>query len=349
MGKMEAVEFSFKEKTLSLVTRPVPQIEDPNQLLIKVAYAGVCGTDLHITEAAFPCAKDGPFILGHEMSGVVREVGTGVTSIRPGDNVVVDPNVGCGECQFCHSGEKHYCNRGGITSYIGIYKDGAWAQYIVVLKEQVHVLPENISLEQGVLAEPISCLAHSWDRISPITVGQKILVLGAGIIGNLWASILHLQGHRRVTVSEPIVERLKLQENLETGFDGITPDELREKQENDTNYLFDVIIDCSGHAPAIEHAFSLLNKGGKLCLFGCAAPHSKISISPLQLAMKEIQIIGLFLNMFSFPKTLGLMESMCERYLSYEKLGIKTFALKDYEDALDELRKGSISKAVFKF
>ncbi|KAK5638218.1 hypothetical protein RI129_012513 [Pyrocoelia pectoralis] len=349
---MEAVEFSLKDKSLKLVTKPIPKIEKPNEVLIKVAYAGVCGTDLHITEllqATFPCSNGKPFTLGHELSGVVSEVGSDVRSIKPGDEVIVDPNLGCGECQFCYSGDTHYCNRGGITSYIGIFKDGAWAQYVVVLKQQVHVLPSNISLEHGVLAEPISCLAHSWDRISPITVGQKILILGAGIIGNLWASILHLQGHRRVTVSEPIVHRLNLQKNLDTDFDQVTPDELKERHDKDNDYLFDVIIDCSGDAPAIEHAFSLLNKGGKLCLFGCASPHSKISISPLQLAMREIQIIGLFLNLFSFPKTLGLMESMCDRYLTYEKLGVKTFPLKDYETAIEELKKGNIAKAVFKF
>ena len=346
---MEAVEYSCREKLLSLVTKPIPKIEEPHQIVIKVAYAGICGTDLHIAEGSFPCQTERPFTMGHEFSGVVIQIGSDVNDVQVGDKVVVDPNVGCGACYFCSSGEPHYCNRGGITSYIGIYKDGAWAQYVRVLKQQVHKLPNEITLEQGVLAEPISCLAHSWDRIGPITVGQKILILGAGIIGNLWVSILHLQGHRRVTVSEPNSSRLELLKNLDTGFYRITPDQLKERQSKDPNYLFDIIIDCSGFAPAIEHAFSLLNKGGKLCLFGMASPHAKISISPLELAMKEIQIIGLFLNLFSFPKTIGLLESMGDRYLNYERLGIKTFSLGDYKEALAELRKGSISKAVFKF
>ncbi|KAK4878825.1 hypothetical protein RN001_011331 [Aquatica leii] len=346
---MEAVEFSLKNKSLHLVQKPIPEVTEPNQILIKVAYAGICGTDLHITEGTFPCIKDEPFTMGHEFSGIVEDVGSEVFDFKPGDKVTVDPNIGCGACHYCNSGEPHYCNRGGISSYIGIFKDGAWAQYINVLQRQVHKLPHDITLEQAVLAEPISCLAHSWDRIAPITVGQKILILGAGVIGNLWVSILHLQGHRRVTVSEPNVNRLELLKRLETGFDRVTPDQLKERHEKNPDYLFDVIIDCSGCVPAIEHAFSLLNKGGKLCLFGMASPQAKMSISPLELSMKEIQIIGLFLNQFSFPKTLGLLESMGDRYLNYDSLGIKTFALKEYRQAIEELKKGSISKAVFKF
>ncbi|KAF5301075.1 hypothetical protein FQA39_LY10894 [Lamprigera yunnana] len=346
---MEAVEFSLKDKTLKLVKKPIPEINEPNQILIKVSYAGICGTDMHITEATFPCTIDEPFTMGHEFSGIVEEVGSKVLDIKPGDRVTVDPNIGCGACHYCNSGDPHYCNRGGISSYIGIYKDGAWAEYINVLQQQVHKLPRDITLEQAVLAEPISCLAHSWDRIAPITVGQKILILGAGIIGNLWVSILHLQGHRRVTVSEPNINRLELLKKLDTGFDRVTPDRLKENQEKDSDYLFDVVIDCSGCSSAIEHAFSLLNKGGKLCLFGMAPPQAEMSISPLELALKEIQIIGLFLNQFSFPKTLGLLESMGDRYLNYKRLGIKTFSLKEYKEAIEELKQGLIAKAVFKF
>ncbi|KRT85950.1 hypothetical protein AMK59_2106, partial [Oryctes borbonicus] len=85
----------------------------------------------------------------------------------------------------------------------GLFKDGGWAEYCSVPDHQVMKIPGNITLEQAGLCEPLSCLAHGWDKISPIPVGKNILITGAGIIGNLWVVCLHLQGHRRVTISEP--------------------------------------------------------------------------------------------------------------------------------------------------
>lgn len=135
-------------------------------------------------------------------------------------------------------------------------------------------------------------MTHGYDRIAPIPIGSKILITGAGIIGNLWAAALHHHGHRNVTISEPNKNRLKLLENLsrfffnlkccannfflETGFELVTPDVLKERQKADPNYLFDYVIECSGFAPATEHAFSLLNYGGILCIFGVSPPHAKI-------------------------------------------------------------------------
>jgi D-arabinitol dehydrogenase (NADP+) len=127
------------------------------------------------------------------------------------------------------------------------------------------------------LTEPLSCLAHGWDIVSPIHVGEKILITGAGIIGNLWVCTLHLQGHRNVTVSEPNTARLDMLKKLGTGYTLLTPDQLKKNQAADPDYLFDVVIDCSGYPPAIEHAISLLNSGGKLCIFGVAPPHGRIS------------------------------------------------------------------------
>jgi len=345
---MEAIQFSLKDKKLELVQKPIPKITDPHQILIKVAYSGICGTDLHIIEGEFPCNTERPFSLGHEFSGTAVEVGYEVTNIKKGDKIAVDPNNGCGICHFCHSGDPHYCKVGGINNTIGIFRDGGWAQYVLAPEAQVHKLPDSISLEQAALTEPISCLSHGWDRISPITIGQRILITGAGIIGNLWVAVLHLQGHRKVTVSEPNPVRRQLLQKLNTGFDCVTPEILKERQQKDPEYLFDLVIDCSGYAPAIEHAFSLVNAGGKLCIFGVAPPAARISISPFEIYKKEVSIIGVNINPFSFPKSIGFLESLSSRYLNFENLGIKTFALKDYKKAMEDLKKGTIAKAVFK-
>ncbi|XP_047097424.1 D-arabinitol dehydrogenase 1-like [Schistocerca piceifrons] len=343
---MEALQFNSKTQTLSLVTEKVPSVKE-NEVLVKVAYAGVCGTDLHIVEGSFPCT-DQPVILGHEFSGTVTAVGSKVTNVKVGDKVAVDPNSGCNTCGPCSGGQYHYCSAGGINSTIGIYCNGGWAQYCTAPDTQVYKLPDNIALEQGALTEPISCLSHGWDRVQPIPVGSSILITGAGIIGNLWACLLHVQGHRKVTISEPLESRRKIAEKLGTGFQVVSPAELKEQKEKDPELGFDVAIECSGNGRAMEDALWMLNCGGKLCVFGVASPDTRVSVSPYHLYKQEITIIAVNINPFSFPKALGFIDSMGTRYLEYEKLGIKTFPLKQHKEALEELKKGSIAKAIFK-
>ncbi|XP_019878621.1 D-altritol 5-dehydrogenase-like [Aethina tumida] len=345
---MEALRFTQKNANLELAQVPIPKVSNPRQVLIKVAYAGICGTDLHIIAGEFPCNKTNTFTLGHEFSGTVVEVGSEVTNFKKGDRVSVDPNNGCKCCNFCHNGKPHFCQTGGINNTIGIYRDGGWANYALAPEEQVHKLPDSITLEQAALTEPLSCLSHGWDIISPIPVGSKILVTGAGIIGNLWVCALHLQGHRNVTVSEPNASRLNQLKKLDTGYTLLTPDQLKKNQEADPEYLFDVVIDCSGFPPAVEHAVSLLQRGGKLCCFGVAPPHGRITISPFDIYMKELTIHGVNINPFSFPKSIGLLEAMGDRYLNYGNLGIKTFSLSQYKEAIQCLHKGEIAKAIFK-
>ncbi|KRT85949.1 hypothetical protein AMK59_1767, partial [Oryctes borbonicus] len=132
---------------------------------------------------------------------------------------------------------------------------------------------------------------------------------------------------------------------IDTGYAAITPDKLKSRQEK--GVLYDVVIDCSGYGPAIENALNLLNYGGKLCIFGVAPPPTKISISPYEIYQKELTIVSVKINPFTFPKALGLLEALGERCLNYDSLGIKTFRLEEFEQALESLKKGTIAKAMF--
>ncbi|XP_022906067.1 uncharacterized protein [Onthophagus taurus] len=340
---MKAIRFDPVKKRVELVELEIPKIKGDDQVLIKVAYAGICGTDLHIIQGEFPC-KSAPIVLGHEFSGIVIEVGTKVTNVKPGDQVVIDPNSGCQTCHNCHIGDPHFCEVGGLQNTIGIYRDGGWAEFCLVPDKQVFVVPSNTNLKIAALSEPISCLVHGLDKISPLPIGKEILITGAGIIGNLWLVALHLMGHRKVTVSEPNLHRLKQLNKLETGYLAITPSELEKSQKK-----YDIIIDCSGYGPAIEKNLTILNNGGKLCIFGVAPPNIKINVSPYEIFSKELTIIGVKINPFTFPKALGMLEALNERYLNYENLGIATFKLEEFERALEALKSGVISKATFKF
>ncbi|XP_076277627.1 D-altritol 5-dehydrogenase [Lasioglossum baleicum] len=337
---MEYLSFDATSKTLSLKRAEIPTPK-PNEVCVKVAYAGVCGTDLHILEGSFPCKTEGPLTLGHEFSGVVHAVGSEVTSFKIGQKVVVDPNSGCNKCDCCHVGSYHFCSTGGLNTTIGIYKNGGWATHAVVPDSQVYAVPDDVELHHAALAEPLSCLAHGWNKINPVNVGLNVLVIGAGIIGLLWACLLHLRGLRKtVTVSEPQEKRSSVVAKLDLGYDVKRPDQLKPG--------YDLVVDCSGSGAAMQAAVPLLRSGGRLCVFGVASPQTKLTIEPYQIFKKELSIVGVNINPFTFPEGLALLKAMANTYLDFNKLGIKVYALSQYREALQALKSGDISKAVFK-
>ena len=338
---MEFLSFDVASKTLNLKKSKDLPVPKQDEVRVRVAYAGICGTDLHILDGSFPCKPEGSLTLGHEFSGTIDAVGSAVRSLKVGQKVVVDPNSGCNTCDYCHNGNYHFCSAGGINNTIGIFRNGGWATHALIPETQVHVLPDGVDMSQAALTEPLSCLAHGWDKINPVNVGLDVLVIGAGIIGLLWACLLHLHGLRKtVTISEPQEKRRKMLPKLDLDYEAKSPEQLKEG--------FDLVVDCSGSGPAMEAAVPLLRRGGRLCVFGVASPKAKLTIEPFQVYMKELNIVGVNINPFTFPKGLALLQAMADRYLNYDKLGIKIYPLREYREALVALRQGDISKAVFK-
>ncbi|KAL0809359.1 hypothetical protein ABMA28_011563 [Loxostege sticticalis] len=319
----------------------MPKITNDTDVIVKVAYSGICGTDLHIIAGNFPASK-GSFAMGHEICGVVHEAGK-KSIFKKGQNVVVDPNNSCYLCDNCRKGKYQYCLVGGNNDTIGIWKDGGWAEYVVVPQVQVYALPDGITLEQGGVCEPYSCVSHGFDRASPLLIGSKILIAGAGIIGNLWVTTLHHHGHREVTVSEMSKTRLDIVKKMDTGYRLVTPDVLAEEKQ-----LYDVIIDCTGVGKVMEINFNYLATGGKYVLFGCCPATHEATIHPFQIYQKELTIVGVKINPFSFPNAISWLKAFGDRYLNYEKLGVKTYKLSEYEKAVGDLKAGVIAKALFK-
>ncbi|XP_046683523.1 D-arabinitol dehydrogenase 1-like isoform X3 [Homalodisca vitripennis] len=345
---MDALQFDLKKKQVSLTKTEMPTAVESRDVVVKVKYAGVCGTDLHLMDGKFPCA-DWPFILGHELCGVVHSVGSKVKHVKQGDRVAVDPNSGCGTCVYCTTGRYHLCPTGGLASYIGFYKDGGWAQYCKAPAGQIYRLPESTTFQQGLLTEPMSCISHTWDMMTPVPIGSSVLVLGAGIIGNLVSALLHHSGHRKVVVCEPSPARQTLNKKLDTGFKCCSPEELKAMKDSNPQWGVDLCVDCSGSCHAMEEAMSLLNPCGRLYIFGVASPEAKIRISPFDMFLKELSIVGSALNPYSFQNAINLINAMGSRYMEFEKLGVQLFSPEKHEEAFDSLRKGKISKAVFNF
>ncbi|XP_015115847.1 D-arabinitol dehydrogenase 1 [Diachasma alloeum] len=338
---MEFLSFDPTTKQLVLDNCAIPKPKE-NEVLIKVAFSGICGTDLHILDGSFPAKKDGRLTLGHEFAGTIEALGSAVKIFKIGQKVAVDPNSGCNKCSYCHNGKYHFCENGGINHTIGIFRNGGWATHAVVPETQVHLVPEGIEMPQAALTEPLSCLAHGWDMINPVNVGSTVLIIGSGIIGLLWACLLHLHGLRKsVSISEPQPGRREAVKKLDLDYDVNSPGDLKSK-------TFDLAVDCSGSGPAMEAAVPLLRRGGRLCVFGVANPNATLTLKPFEIYMKELQVLGVNINPFTFPKGLSLVQAMSDRYLSLDKLGIRVFKLSEYREALEALKAGQISKAMFK-
>ena len=265
---------------------------------------------------------------------------------------MINPNTNCGRCSFCQNGQPHFCETGGLRSSVGIWRNGGWSHYCLVPAETIHAVPPQLTLRQAALIEPFSCIAHGFDLLMPLATSSNVLICGSGIIGLLWASLLHFHGYRKVTISEVSARRRSLACGLGIGYQVLHPDTLvynakEADLSGDTTWGFDAVIDCSGAPEAIEQAIKWLHFGGKMIVFGCCPKGSSITIDPIEVLIKELKIIGSLINPFAFPKAVQLVKDMAEKYLNYDKLGIAVFDLANFQSAIDTLSRAEISKAVF--
>jgi (R,R)-butanediol dehydrogenase/meso-butanediol dehydrogenase/diacetyl reductase len=247
----------------------------PGQVKVKVAWAGICGTDRH--EYTGPVwvpvgrihpvtGRTAPLVLGHEFSGVVAEVGEGVTAWKPGDRVTASGNIICGECPACRSGRENLCEH---LAFNGIGTDGAFAEYLVVPQYQLYRIPDAVSLERAVLTEPLACGVHAV-RLAGDLKGQAVAVVGPGIIGLGCVAAARAAGAARIMV----VGLGRANEDQARWLGG---DEYVDALENDPvaygrRWLdapgFDLAFECAGFDATLDTAVNLTRKCAKVMVMG---------------------------------------------------------------------------------
>ncbi|WGK69104.1 alcohol dehydrogenase catalytic domain-containing protein [Candidatus Haliotispira prima] len=190
----------------------------PTEAKIRVAYCGICGTDLHIYHGKMDARTGHNRITGHECSGEIVELGRDVTDFRVGDRVVVRPLASCGDCPACAAGHSHICHN---LNFMGVDSEGAFQEYWTVPAKLLHRVPEKISLKQAALAEPLAVACHDV-RLGEVKAGEYVVVLGGGPIGLLVALVARERG-ARVLVSEINSYRLGLAREL--GLEAANPKE----------------------------------------------------------------------------------------------------------------------------
>lgn len=245
-------------KSISVKEIPEPQVQ-PGWALIKVSYAGICGTDLSIYNGTHPRAK-APLVMGHEFSGTLV---TDTPSLKAGRRVTVYPLLSCGVCSSCLSGNAHVCN---TLKLLGIDRDGGMAEYVQVPVDTIIPIDDDVSDTLGALIEPIAVGVHTL-RETGFVPGDNSIVFGCGTIGLTLAITLQQFGSSSVTMVETDIQRIAIAKKL--GFQVIDP--TKENLEEHTNQQtngdgFDWVFDCAGVQPVADVLFDMVRVRGHIVI-----------------------------------------------------------------------------------
>ncbi len=284
---------------LRLEEREVPPL-GPHDILVDVVACGVCGTDVHTLENAFAVYKP-PKALGHETAGIVRDIGSDVTTVRPGDAVALDTSVPCGVCQFCREGRPFLCPR--RISYTGGFADVQVAPEAIAYR-----LPPGIPVELGVFAEPLSCCLHALE-LSGMRAGQSAAIVGGGAVGQIMAALVRGTGASLVIVSDPEEQRraTALARGADRAVDPLHEDVLEVVQELTDGLGVDVAFEIVGRADTVRECLRLPRRGGTAMLVGVAPPEAELTIRPYEIYERELTIRGSFIRSNTFQRAVNLM------------------------------------------
>ena len=311
--------------------KQLPEKELQNgEVLVKVAACGICGTDVHIYHGDKGSAEvHPPVVLGHEFSGTVEKIGSGVVSVKVGDRVTVDPNIYCGKCHFCKIGKKQQCT---ALQAIGVTRNGGFAEYCYVPEEQCYVLDPKVSLRAGAMTEPLACCLHGID-LAKIRVGDSVCVIGGGAIGLMMVQLSRLSGASSVILSEPVA--LRRQIGLEVGAD-YAIDPLAGPIAHQIEAAIhtqgtDVVIECVGNTRATAQAFEAAKDGATVLLFSVPKANTYYDLSLEQVFQKELKIVGSRINPDTHGRAVALINS---GRLKLDRLITHSYPLEQLREAI---------------
>ncbi|HTV12545.1 MAG TPA: NAD(P)-dependent alcohol dehydrogenase [Acidimicrobiales bacterium] len=282
--------------------RPVP-VPGPGQVLIEVSAVGVCGSDVHYFREGrigdFVVEK--PLVLGHEASGVVRALGAGVSRLERGQRVAMEPGVPCRRCRACRSGKYNLCP--DVRFFATPPIDGTFARYVLHDEDFCYPLPRELSDDAGALLEPLSVgVWAAWK--ARVSIGDRVLVTGAGPIGLLAAAVARSAGAREVIVSDTQEARLELAKRMgaTTVVSGGSSDLVA------AGDGADVLVECSGSPAALAAGLRALGPGARAVVVGMSAE----SLVPVPLALvqrQEVELTGTFRYANTYPTAMALAAS----------------------------------------
>jgi 2-desacetyl-2-hydroxyethyl bacteriochlorophyllide A dehydrogenase len=311
----------YGPRDVRLEERDVPR-PGPGELLIRIRACGVCGTDAALYRGEYPAEV--PVIIGHEFSGVVEELGPEAQGFRVGERVTVDPNVVCHACDYCRGGLEHLCER---VRSMGVHRNGADAEYCVMPAGNVYGVPETVGDEAAAFCEPLACAVHGLD-LAGVKLGDTVLILGAGGMGNLIAQCARDSGAARIVVSEPIA--LRRDRALENGATHVI-DPGRQDVATEIRRLTrigaDVVFEAAGSPSLQASTPALVRKGGTIVWFGVSPQNALVEVSPFLVNENELRVLGSYNNQFATGRAVSLL---AEGRVRVENLISHRLPLRDY-------------------
>ncbi|MCM5705701.1 Zn-dependent oxidoreductase [Larsenimonas salina] len=287
----------------SLVERDTPA-PAPGEVLVKVAFVGICGSDMHILHGDNAFVRY-PRVIGHEFSGTVAALGDDVTGWTEGERVCVDPVISCGTCYPCRINRPNVCR---TLSVIGVHRDGGFEQYVRVPAANLYRVPESIPLDQAALVEPYSIASNVLSNMG-VHAGDSLLIVGAGVIGMTVLQVARALGIERITVADILDDRLDVarelgathtinsaQDDLEARVDALTDGE-----------GMNLIVDAACHPALLPQMVRMASAAGRLGLLGFSSVPSELV--QLEVIKKELTLVGSRLNSRQFPTVIELLET----------------------------------------
>ncbi|TET07294.1 2,3-butanediol dehydrogenase [Candidatus Aerophobetes bacterium] len=286
----------YGRKDVRIENVPEPLSPEEDEVLVKIVWCGICGTDLHeyltgpITIPAknpHPLTKRrAPIILGHEAVGEVLEVGEKVSHCEPGDRVVFYPVIGCGGCWWCREGRPHLCSK---VAFIGSSWDGGMAEYMRVPALNCYPIPPSLSSEEATLVEPFAAAVRATKR-ADIKPDESVMIVGSGTIGLCVLQALRARGVESVFVVEKILQRRKIAEQLgaRKTFDPTISD-IEQKIFQLTEGLGpQYVFECVGTAVTADFSFKIVRKGGTIVILGIFEEPAPFNYTDLVYSEKKV-------------------------------------------------------------
>ena len=323
------VKYHKGEGNMEIRDLPEPTV-GPGQIKIEVKAAGICGSDLHIYHDDIAIPINPPVITGHEFSGVIADLGEGVTGRKIGDRVVSETAYSfCGKCEPCMTGFYNLCNH---RKTLGYWFNGVFTNYTVVPAARVHDLPDNVDFVGGALMEPLACVTHAVLELTHITAGDVVLITGPGSIGLLTLQVAKAQG-AIVIMTGTDQDQNRLETAQKFGADHC----LNVNQQNVLEQIgalthgkgVDVVLECSGNQKAANDALLAIKKRGQFTQIGLYG--KPITIDFEKICFKEIKVTGsLGSRWTSWEKALELSS---QGKVQLQPLASHSFPITEWEKA----------------
>lgn len=342
--------------TFKIENKPIPIISDAHDVIVRIAYTGVCGSDVHFWLhggiRTFVSA-DAPLVMGHEACGTVHSVGPGVTTLQPGDRVAVEPGVPCRRCQRCKAGRYNLCPRMAFAADSNSHTDGTLTKFFRTSADFCYKLPENLHMREGVLLEPLSVAVHAV-RLADIKPGHRVVVFGAGTVGLFCAAVAKEFGAAVVISIDLLQNKLDVAQQLlgpEVGKTW-TPDTSSTPEDNAARLKSarglddgaDVVIDATGAEASVQTAMYTLTRGGTYVQAGMGK--RKIEFPIAEVCERELSIKGCFRY---GPGDFELAMSLVQRgRIQVEKLVTGEFPFEKASDAWESTSRGEGIKNVIR-